>query len=89
VKNTGHDFTGKSAGYGALSIWTHGLKDMLFVDDYIDEFGYQGPALKAGAGVQAFELYRFASEHGVVAVAGEGQVGRCVARFFDHFANDL
>jgi hypothetical protein len=76
VKNTGHDFAGKSAGYGALSIWTHGLKDMLFVDDYIDESGYRGPAIKAAAGVQAFELYKFAGEHGVVAVAGEGQVGR-------------
>lgn len=27
VKNTGHDFSGKSGGAGALSIWTHNLKD--------------------------------------------------------------
>lgn len=74
VKNTGHDFAGKSSGYGALSIWTHGLKDILYVDDYADESGYRGPVIKAGAGVQAFDLYKFASEKGVIAVAGEGQV---------------
>ncbi|KAF2121183.1 hypothetical protein BDV96DRAFT_484134 [Lophiotrema nucula] len=73
VKNTGHDFAGKSAGAGALSLWTHGLKDMQFFDNYVDESGYKGPAIKAGAGVQAFELYKFANDHGVVAVAGEGQ----------------
>ncbi|KAF1839395.1 FAD-binding domain-containing protein [Decorospora gaudefroyi] len=73
VKNTGHDFAGHSVGYGALSIWTHVLKDMMFFDNYVDESGYKGPAIKAGAGVQAFELYKFANEHGVVAVAGEGQ----------------
>lgn len=73
VKNTGHDFAGKSAGYGALSIWTHGLKDIMFIENY-DDGTYKGPAIKAGAGVQAFELYTFASQHGVVAVAGEGQV---------------
>ncbi|KAF2845498.1 FAD-binding domain-containing protein [Plenodomus tracheiphilus IPT5] len=73
VKNTGHDFAGKSAGYGALSIWTHGLKELLYMADYVDESGYRGPAIKAGAGVQAFELYKFANDKGVVAVAGEGQ----------------
>ena len=74
VKNTGHDFAGKSTGYGALSIWTHGLKDTQYFDNYVDESGYKGPAIKAGAGVQAFELYKFANQNGVVAVAGEGQV---------------
>jgi hypothetical protein len=74
VKNTGHDFAGKSTGHGAFSIWTHGLKDMQYFDNYVDDSGYKGPAIKAGAGVQAFELYNFANQKGVVAVAGEGQV---------------
>ncbi|KAF2273025.1 FAD-binding domain-containing protein [Westerdykella ornata] len=73
VKNTGHDFTGKSAGAGALSLWTHGLRDLEFIKNYVDGSGYKGPAIKAGAGVQAFELYKFANEKGVVAVGGEGQ----------------
>ncbi|KAF2738971.1 FAD-binding domain-containing protein [Polyplosphaeria fusca] len=73
VKNTGHDFSGKSVGAGSLSIWTHGLKDMQYFENYVDESGYKGPAIKAGAGVQAFDLYKFANDHGVMAVAGEGQ----------------
>lgn len=73
VKNTGHDFMGKSAGASALSLWTHGLKDLQFISAYDDGKGYKGPAIKAGAGVQAFELYKFAKGQGVVAVAGEGQ----------------
>jgi len=76
VKNTGHDFSGKSTGAGSLSIWTHGLKDMQFFDNYMDDSGYKGPAVKAGAGVQAFELYKAANEKGLVVIAGEGQVRR-------------
>ena len=30
VKNTGHDFSGKSGGAGSLSIWTHHFKDIEF-----------------------------------------------------------
>jgi len=74
VKNTGHDFSGKSTGLGSLSLWTHGLKDILFTANYVDESCYKGPVIKAGAGVQAFELYKAASANGVVVVAGEGQV---------------
>jgi hypothetical protein len=80
VKNTGHDFAGKSTGYGAFSIWTHNLKDIQYFDNYVDDSGYKGPAIKAGAGVQAFELYEFANEKKVVAVAGEGQVRKAGIR---------
>jgi FAD/FMN-containing dehydrogenase len=73
VKNTGHDFAGKSTGMGAFSVWTHGLKDMQYFDNYVDDSGYKGPAIKASAGVQASELYKFADKYGVLAVAGEGQ----------------
>lgn len=74
VKNTGHDFAGKSTGYGAISIWTHALKDMQYFDNYVDESGYHGSAIKAGAGVQTSELYKFASQKSVMVVAAEGQV---------------
>lgn len=72
VKNTGHDFIGRSSGAGALSIWTHHLKDLEFFDDYTTS-DYLGPAVRVGAGVQGFELYDFAHAHGVVAVGGEGR----------------
>ncbi|KAF2258584.1 FAD binding domain-containing protein [Lojkania enalia] len=74
VKNTGHDFLGKSGGKDALSIWTHHFKNITFIEEYSDEkLGYSGPAFKAGAGVQAFEIYKAASEKGRVVVGGEGE----------------
>ncbi|OHW97357.1 FAD binding domain-containing protein [Colletotrichum incanum] len=74
VKNTGHDFSGKSGGGDSLSIWTHYLKDIEYIDEVIDEVeGYSGPAFKCGAGVQAFEIYKAASEYNKVVVGGEGQ----------------
>ena len=74
VKNTGHDFSGKSGGGGALSIWTHHLKDIQYISEY-DAPGtdWHGAAFKLGTGVQAFEIYKAAADHGLMVVGGEGQ----------------
>lgn len=72
VKNTGHDFNGKSAGAGALSIWTHNLKDITYYANYRSS-GYSGAAIKMGAGVQAQEIYAAAKSYGVTVVGGEGR----------------
>ncbi|KAI1635311.1 FAD binding domain-containing protein [Biscogniauxia mediterranea] len=72
IKNTGHDFSAKSTGMGALSIWTHYLKDIQFFE-YYEEDSYTGPAFKVGAGIQAFELYEAAKQYGVTVVGGEGR----------------
>ncbi|KAH6635628.1 hypothetical protein B0J18DRAFT_53995 [Chaetomium sp. MPI-SDFR-AT-0129] len=69
VKNTGHDFADKSIGAGALSVWTHGLKDIEFVSDYSCQ-GYSGPAFKLGSGVITDEIYAAAEEHEVTVVGG-------------------
>ncbi|KAK1589797.1 FAD binding domain-containing protein [Colletotrichum navitas] len=74
VKNTGHDFSGKSGGGESLSIWTRYLKDVEYVEEVIDAVeGYSGPAFKCGTGVQAFEIYKVASEYNKVVVGGEGE----------------
>lgn len=73
VKNTGHDFGGKSAGAGALSVWTHRLKDAQFYENYRSAC-YQGPAFKMGAGVQTREVYEAADKHNVIVLGGEGKV---------------
>lgn len=73
VHNTGHDFLGKSTGAGALSIWTHHLKDIKFIESYKTP-SYSGPAFKLGAGVQVGELYAAANKYGVTAVGGECKV---------------
>ncbi|KAF2187938.1 FAD/FMN-containing dehydrogenase [Zopfia rhizophila CBS 207.26] len=69
IKNTGHDYLGKSTGKGGLSLWTHHLKSIEFLN-YSSE-AYSGPAIKIGAGVQAFEAYEAAAAAGFKVVGGE------------------
>ncbi|KAK4032940.1 hypothetical protein C8A01DRAFT_20055 [Parachaetomium inaequale] len=54
IKNTGHDFSGRSTGQASLSIWVHYLKGLEFVPEYtIGEF--TGPAAIIGGGLEAWE----------------------------------
>src|SRR5690242_13032148 len=46
VRNTGHDFLGRSTGAGALAIWTQGLKNITF-GTWSDKF-YSGPSATVG-----------------------------------------
>ncbi|KAI1407440.1 FAD-binding domain-containing protein [Hypoxylon sp. FL1857] len=69
IRNTGHDYLGKSTGAHALAIWTHHLKSIELIEKYQDS-GYQGSAIKMGAGVEALEAYNFASSHGLMVVGG-------------------
>lgn len=62
-------YNGKSTGAGALSIWTHYLKDTK-VQNWSDAY-YTGPALKMGAGVQGFDAMSAAAAKGYVVVGGE------------------
>lgn len=71
IKNTGHDLSGKSLGAGSLSIWTHHLRGVQFLANYTAEDGnYTGPAFKVGAGVQAAEILKVASENKHMVVTG-------------------
>ncbi|GAB7360903.1 hypothetical protein MBLNU230_g0889t1 [Neophaeotheca triangularis] len=69
IRNTGHDYNGKSTGAGALGLWMHHLKDISFTDR-CDEH-YTGKAIKMGAGVQGIEAYRAADAEGLQVVGGE------------------
>lgn len=71
VKNTGHDFNGKPSGKGALSIWTHWLKDKAFYPVFKADNGYYGPAMQLGTSIQAWEVYEFAKVSNVIIVGGE------------------
>jgi hypothetical protein len=65
----GNSYLGKSTGAGALSVWTHYLKDIDFLD-WSDQ-NYTGKAIKIGAGVQGYEAMAAAQQRGLVAVGGE------------------
>ncbi|KAH7130580.1 FAD/FMN-containing isoamyl alcohol oxidase-like protein MreA [Dendryphion nanum] len=73
VRNTGHDFMGRSTGYGSLIINTHSFKEATFVKKYKGPGDWTGSAATVGAGVQGRELYRkaFAQSPPVVIVGGE------------------
>ncbi|KAL1855215.1 hypothetical protein Daus18300_011216 [Diaporthe australafricana] len=71
VKNTGHDFSGKSGGGESLSIWTRHFKDIRYIPEYEGQAsGCSGAAFKCGTGVQAFEIYKAANEKGKVVTVG-------------------
>ncbi|KAI0006746.1 hypothetical protein F4779DRAFT_629628 [Xylariaceae sp. FL0662B] len=68
IKNTGHDFGGRSVGAGSLSVWTHYLKDIEFLPTYsIGE--YTGMAIQVGSGVEAWEVYNIMAAQNATAVA--------------------
>ncbi|KAF2993290.1 hypothetical protein E8E14_000402 [Neopestalotiopsis sp. 37M] len=68
VKNTGHDYLGRSSGKGSLALWTHNLKETSFFQ--YNSSVYSGPAARLGAGVQVAEIYTAAAASGYRAVAG-------------------
>ena len=68
IKNTGHDLLGRSVGEGSLALWTHNLKSTSFFN--YTSAGYNGPAVRIGAGIEVQELYDAASAAGVRATAG-------------------
>lgn len=52
IRNTGHDFIGRSTGFGGLIIRTHNFQDVDFIEKYRGPGCYRGRAVKVGAGVQ-------------------------------------
>ncbi|KAK4675187.1 hypothetical protein QC764_500540 [Podospora pseudoanserina] len=75
IKNTGHDFGGRSMGAGSLSIWVHNLKTF----EYLPSFTmgkYTGPAAHVGAGIESFELFNHMFKSNISLVGpGWGTVG--------------
>ncbi|KAJ6556598.1 FAD-binding domain-containing protein [Mycena vulgaris] len=71
VKNTGHDFKGRSSGRGTLALWTHNLKDISYDAAFVAEGCTDAyPGVTAGAGVQFFEAFQFAEENNITLVGG-------------------
>lgn len=69
IRNTGHDYLGRSTGAGSLAIWTHHLKDISILD-WNDPY-YKGKAVRVGAGVQGYEAMAATKSQGLVVVGGE------------------
>ncbi|KAI1339889.1 FAD-binding domain-containing protein [Xylariaceae sp. FL0016] len=71
IKNTGHDFGGRSTGAGSISVWVHYLKEIDFLPEYTTG-AYAGMAVRMGAGVEAWEVSNFMAVHNITVVAAGG-----------------
>lgn len=73
IRNTGHDFMGRSTGFGSLAINTHDFKSAEFTKRYTGPGGYTGGAVTVGAGIQGRELLRLGQQQNpkVAVVTGE------------------
>ncbi|KAJ7321708.1 hypothetical protein DFH08DRAFT_712871 [Mycena albidolilacea] len=71
VKNTGHDYRGRSSAPDSLGLWMHNLKDMTYHPGFVPEdCSLVQPAVTIGAGVQWAEAYEFADAHNITLVGG-------------------
>ncbi|EFJ17116.1 hypothetical protein SELMODRAFT_115290 [Selaginella moellendorffii] len=72
IRNTGHDFLGRSTAVGALSIWVHHLQKIQFHESFKcgrgSDRGYS--AVTVGAGIQWEELYRQAYQRKMILAGG-------------------
>ncbi|KAG8919912.1 hypothetical protein FRC02_001291 [Tulasnella sp. 418] len=74
VKNTGHDYLGRSTGAGSFMIWTHQLKGIEFSNAFTPSNAprrYSAkPAVTVHAGEQWIDVYKAAHDKHVVVVGG-------------------
>ncbi|GJE86542.1 FAD-binding oxidoreductase [Phanerochaete sordida] len=73
VKNTGHDYAGRSSGHNTLGLWVSTLnKDLMaFSDAFVPEqCDGSHKAITIGAGVKMEDMYAFADKHNVTAIGG-------------------
>lgn len=73
IKNTGHEYQGRSSGLNTLMIWTYNLKSLSYQDNF-DGTGKN--AVLMGAGTTATEAYTFAAANRrVITLGAYGSVG--------------
>ncbi|KAH7014646.1 FAD binding domain protein [Microdochium trichocladiopsis] len=75
IKNSGHDYLGRSAGRDSLQISTYRLKNIAFTDNFVTKGPHgrevsHGAAVHVGGGVGLRELYNAVGERNLVVVAG-------------------
>ncbi|KAN0091547.1 hypothetical protein V8E55_005113 [Tylopilus felleus] len=72
IKNTGHDYLGRSSGRSSLQVFTHQLTSVTYVTDFVPQGSSAAPvpAVKIGAGAQLDAIYSFLEAHNISAVLG-------------------
>jgi len=73
IKNSGHDYIGRSSGPGTLALWTHNLQDISLNRSFVaDGCPATKPttAVTVGAGQQFQTVYAFSAANNVTIVGG-------------------
>lgn len=73
IKNTGHSYSGRSIGYGSLSIWTHHMRGINYDEKFKPAACPNDVAIAAArvaAGHSGIEVQIELAKHGVFAVTG-------------------
>ncbi|RDW84128.1 uncharacterized protein DSM5745_04454 [Aspergillus mulundensis] len=73
VKNTGHDYMGRSSAPDSLALWMHNLQPPIDLDETFSPDNCAapaGPAITFGAGQQFGSIYDFVEERGYRIVGG-------------------
>ncbi|KAF9554592.1 FAD-binding domain-containing protein [Agrocybe pediades] len=76
IKNTGHDFKGRSSAPGSLALWTHNLNSLKHEPEFVPEDCPSQPAENAitvGAGAIWQHVYEFTASHGLDIAGGADQ----------------
>ncbi|KAL2843126.1 hypothetical protein BJY01DRAFT_216075 [Aspergillus pseudoustus] len=73
VKNTGHDYAGRSSAPDSFALWTHNIQPLIgLTEGYIPDACSEpvGDVITIGAGQQFREVYEFVNSHGYRVVGG-------------------
>lgn len=72
IKNSGHDFAGRSSAPGTLALWVHNIKYINYSTTFVpDKCAVKGvPAVTYGAGQDLESLYLFAEANNITFVGG-------------------
>ncbi|GAA5864150.1 hypothetical protein JCM1840_000717 [Sporobolomyces johnsonii] len=74
IKNTGHDYLGRSSDVGSFTIWTHHLKSIRYDPAFVPEGAPEGTephaAILAGAGNTVYDMNTAANEAGMIVTGG-------------------
>ncbi|KAF9959722.1 hypothetical protein BGZ72_008969 [Mortierella alpina] len=74
IKNTGHDYLGRSTAASSINLWVYYMKDMTFSDNFVPEGAPAGStgsgAVVLGSGVLWEDVYKAAEDRKVVVVGG-------------------
>ncbi|RVD83147.1 uncharacterized protein DFL_007546 [Arthrobotrys flagrans] len=84
VKNTGHEFLGRSSGAHSLSIWTHYMRDAEFTESFKPKKCSKTKphsAVTIGSGMQWEDLVLLAHPHGKLVVTGGNPTVGCIGGF--------